>query len=328
MKKHLWAAALALALVATAVPAWALDAEALVPVGSAVGIELDAGGVMVVGLSEVQTETGTVTPAEEAGLRTGDVICALDGRGTANAAEFLTAVGELDGGEHRISVLRDGKETELTVIPAKNEDGAYQLGLWLRDSVTGIGTVTFYDPESGVFGALGHGVSDAGTGELLPFTTGSITGAEVVDVIRGAPGSPGELCGEFDREHVLGALDKNTERGIFGTAALENIGEAIPVAREDEVTLGPAVIRSSVGGGIRDYNVEISRVYRNAADSRFLLLTVTDPALLDATGGIVQGMSGSPIIQNGKLIGAVTHVLISDPAKGYGISIEKMLEAA
>ena len=297
--------------------------------GSAVGIELDADGVMVVGLSEVETADGPVSPAELAGLRTGDVIRAVDGRTTASAAEFLTAMAEMDGGEHRLTVRRGGDDLDFTVRPVQNGEGAYQMGLWLRDSVTGIGTVTFYDPGTGTFGALGHGVSDTGTGELLPFTAGSITGAEVVDVIRGMPGSPGELCGEFDRERVLGALEKNTEQGIFGVAAPELSGAPLPVAGEDEVRLGPATIRSCVdSGGARDYAVEISRIYRNATDSRFLLLTVTDPALLETTGGIVQGMSGSPIIQDGKLIGAVTHVLISDPAKGYGISIERMLEAA
>ena len=330
IKKHLFAAALlAFALPWAAAPAWALEATELVPVGSAVGIELDTDGVMVVGLSEVATAEGPVSPAERAGLQTGDVIRAVDGQATPSAAVFLTLMSSLDGGEHVLTVRRGEGELRFTVTPAQNPEGAYQMGLWLRDSVTGIGTVTFYDPNTGTFGALGHGISDTGTGELLPFATGSITGAEVVDVIRGAPGSPGELCGEFDRERVLGALNKNTERGIFGVASMEGAGAALPVAGEDEVTLGPAIIRSCVdGGGVREYDVEISRVYRNASDSRFLLLTVTDPALLAATGGIVQGMSGSPIIQNGKLIGAVTHVLISDPAKGYGISIEKMLEAA
>ena len=330
MKKHVFSAVAALLMLpALAANAYALEAEELVPVGSAVGIELEADGVLIVGLTEVETDTGPASPAEAAGLRTGDVICSVDGRATANAAEFLTVMSSIDAGEHSVTVRRDGKELELRVTPARNREGAYQFGLWLRDSVTGIGTVTFYDPNTGTFGALGHGISDAGTGELLPFETGSITGAEVVDVIPGNPGSPGELCGEFDRDTVLGVLNKNTDSGIFGTASLEELGAPIPVAGEDEVTLGPATIRSSVNGdGVREYSVEISRIYRNATDSRFLLLTVTDPELLEITGGIVQGMSGSPIIQNGKLIGAVTHVLISDPAKGYGISIEKMLEAA
>ena len=330
MKKHVFGALAALLILPSmAVSAYALEADELIPVGSAVGIELETDGVMIVGLTEVATRSGAASPASEAGLQSGDVIRAVDGRPTANAAEFLTVMQGIGAGEHSVTVRRDGKEMEFHVTPAQNREGAYQFGLWLRDSVTGIGTVTFYDPNSGTFGALGHGISDAGTGELLPFERGSITGAEVVDVIPGNPGSPGELCGEFDRETVLGVLSKNTESGIFGTASLEELGAPIPVAGEDEVSLGPATIRSSVGGGgVREYSVEISRIYRNAADSRFLLLTVTDPELLKITGGIVQGMSGSPIIQNGKLIGAVTHVLISDPAKGYGISIEKMLEAA
>ena len=189
--------------------------------------------------------------------------------------------------------------------------------------------MTFYDPASGTFGALGHGVNDLDSGELLPCADGCITGARVTDVVRGERGKAGELCGEFDRETVRGALEKNTARGIFGSGDFSAAGAAIPVADEDEVTLGPATILSNVrGDAVEEFDIEISRIYRGCTDSRFLLLTVTDQDLLDATGGIVQGMSGSPILQNGKIVGAVTHVLLSDPARGYGISIEEMLEAA
>ena len=307
----------------------ALEAEALVPVGTAVGIDLETDGVVVAGLGDVDTAQGVVRPAADAGLRTGDVILRIGERKTDSAAEFLTALSEADGGALPVTVKRGGEELELAVTPAQNREGAYQMGLWLRDGVSGIGTVTFYDPDSGVFGALGHGINDVETGELLPFDDGSITGAQVVDVIRGASGSPGELCGQFDRDAVLGSLEKNTDSGVFGTAPGLGTGIPVPVAHEDEVTLGPAVIRSNVSGcEVREYAVEISRVYRDAEDNRFLLLTVTDEELLRATGGIVQGMSGSPILQNGKLIGAVTHVLLSDPQRGYGISIDKMLAAA
>ena len=307
----------------------ALEAEELIPGGSAVGIELTADGVMIVGLTEVETEQGTASPAAEAGLLVGDVIRGIDGRGITNVAAFLTAMGGLNSGAHRLEVQRDGEMLTLTATPARNREGAYQFGLFLRDGVSGIGTVTFYDPVSGTFGALGHGINDLDTGRLLPFDDGSITDAEVVDVIPGKPGNPGELCGEFDGAAVLGSLRKNTESGIFGTALQETLGSPIPVGKENEVVLGPAVIRSCVdGGAVEEYAVEISRIYRDPADNRFLLVTVTDPALLAVTGGIVQGMSGSPIIQNGKLVGAVTHVLISDPTKGYGISMERMLQAA
>ncbi len=307
----------------------ALEAESLVPGGSAVGIDLETRGVIVVGLSDVETVQGDKRPAEEAGLAVGDVITQIGQRSIDSAADFLSAMREADGSSLELTVDREGKELCIHASPVKNREGSFQLGLWLRDGVSGIGTVTFYDPESGIFGALGHGINDVETGELLPFDTGSITGAQVVDVIPGTSGSPGELCGQFDRETVLGALEKNTDSGIFGTALLPQGSAPIPVAHEDEVELGPALIRSNISGSdVRDYTVEISRIYRDAEDNRFLLLTVTDPALLAVTGGIVQGMSGSPILQNGKLVGAVTHVLLNDPHKGYGISIDRMLQAA
>ena len=269
----------------------ALEATELVPGGSAVGIELQTDGVMIVGLTEVQTENGAAQPAADAGLKPGDVIRRIGDREVDSAAEFLTVMSGADGGAIRVTAERSGREIFFDVTPAKNAEGSYQLGLWLRDGVSGIGTVTFYDPETGAFGALGHGINDIDTGELVSFDAGSITGAEIVDVIRGASGSPGELCGQFDKDDVLGSLEKNTDSGIFGTAGLSGFGEPVPVAREDEVVLGPAVIRSNVSGGeVKEYAVEISRIYRDSDDNRFMLLTVTDEALLERTGGIVQGM--------------------------------------
>ena len=215
------------------------------------------------------------------------------------------------------------------MTPVRSEDGRWQLGLWLREGVSGIGTVTYYDPETGQFGALGHGINDVESGDLLPFEGGSITEADVVDVVKGAPGSPGELCGQPDREQVLGELERNTGSGIFGVAEFDAAGAPVPVASPQEVRLGPASILTTVnGGGVAEYSVEISRIYRQPEEHRFLMLTVTDPRLLEQTGGIVQGMSGSPILQDGKLIGAVTHVLLSDATRGYGIGIQDMLDAA
>ncbi|MCC8156591.1 MAG: SpoIVB peptidase [Oscillospiraceae bacterium] len=307
-------AALLLGLLTFTPPAaLALEAETLVPVGSAVGIRMETDGVMVAGLTDVETADGTVSPAREAGLQAGDIIKRIGARTTDSAAAFLAAVAALDGEPLDVTATRDGQELTVQITPALRADGAYQLGLWLRDGISGIGTVTFYDPASGTFGALGHGVSDLDTGALLPFDNGSITGASVVDVVPGSPGAPGELCGEFAEDTVLGTLEKNTDSGIFGIASWEIEGAAVPVADKDEVHLGPAVILSDVGsGGAAEYEVEISRVYQNSGDNRFLLLTVTDEALLAATGGIVQGMSGSPILQDGKIVGAVTHVCVNE----------------
>ena len=320
-------------LLALAVPLLAagraLAVDELVPMGRAVGIELEAGGVMVAGLSEVETDDGVRAPAAEAGLQPGDVITAVGARETRSAAELLSALSALDGGAVDLTLRRGTETLTRSVTPVMGREGRWQLGLWLRDGVSGIGTVTYYDPASGAFGALGHGINDMESGKLLPFEGGTLTGARVVDVVKGAPGAPGELCGKPDPERVLGELGKNTGCGVFGTAEFDDLGEAVPIASEDEVKLGPATILATVDGEtVGEYAVEISRIYRQPEDHRFLMLTVTDPQLLGLTGGIVQGMSGSPILQNGKLVGAVTHVLLSDATRGYGISIREMLDAA
>lgn len=311
------------------VNAFALEAEALVPMGSTVGIQLRTEGIMVVGLNQVEAENGACCPAADAGLQPGDMIIRIGKYDTATAADFLSAVAELDGSAVSLTALRDGEEMEFQVTPAKTAEGGWQMGLWLRDGVSGIGTLTFYDPVSGVYGALGHGINDLDTGLLMPASEGVITRASVVDVIKGCEGTPGELCGTFDKEDVLGSISGNTGCGIFGVYDGGECGQAIPVADESEVRLGDATILANVSGDtVEEYSVEISRIYRDNGDHRFLMLTVKDQRLLDQTGGIVQGMSGSPIIQDGKLIGAVTHVLISDPTRGYGISIQDMLDAA
>lgn len=322
-----WAVAVLLCLL---LPANAFASEALVPMGCTVGIRLETDGVTVAGFSEVDTADGAATPAADAGLKAGDVITGIGDRETKTAAEFLSAMAAADGSTMHLTARRDGKDLTFQVTPAQSREGCWQLGLWLRDGISGIGTVTYYDPETGCFGALGHGINDLDTGKLLPFEEGEITGARVVDVVKGGAGAPGELCGQPDEDAVLGTLEKNTASGIFGTAEfLCDAGQCIPVATEEEVKLGPATILTTVNdGGVEEYEIEISRIYRQPDEHRFLQLTVTDPRLIERTGGIVQGMSGSPILQDGKLIGAVTHVLISDSRRGYGISIRDMLNAA
>lgn len=303
--------------------------DELVPMGNTIGIELKMDGVMIVGLSQVATDAGEAQPAGDAGLLPGDIITMLGDREITCAGDFLTVASEMDGSPVPITISRNDRTVQFTVTPAKNSSGAYQLGLWLRDGVSGIGTMTYYDPQSGVYGALGHGINDVDTGELIPVQNGEITAAEVIDVIKGAGGTPGELCGKMDEDSVIGSIDMNTNCGVFG--ALEQCveGEAIPIASESEIVLGPASILSNISGKeVKEYAIEICRIYRDTGDARSVMISVTDPELLEATGGIVQGMSGSPIIQNGKLVGAVTHVLINDPTRGYGISIEKMLNTA
>ena len=203
------------------------------------------------------------------------------------------------------------------------------MGVYLRQGISGIGTVTFYDPETGMFGTLGHGVSDA-TGSLLQMTQGNAYTANVVSVKRGKSGDPGQLKGSAESLAVFGSLLKNTPQGVFGMTHFGWEGEAIPTADYEEITAGPAFVRCQVKGeAVREYSVEILKCYpKTRTDGRNFLIKITDPALLECTGGIVQGLSGSPIIQGGKLVGAVTHVLVNDPTRGYGIFIENMLEAA
>ena len=233
-----------------------------------------------------------------------------------------------------IRAMRGDREVQMTAQAVKcSADGCYKLGAWIRDSMAGIGTMTFYDPATHVFGALGHGVSDVDTARLMPLQSGSIMYAEVSDVKRGVVGAPGELHGVFRVEQDLGELYANTASGVFGTLTDEKLtggAAAVEVAERSQIKTGKAVILSNIAGDrVEEYEVEITRVYPDGGgENRDMTLKVTDRRLLEATGGIVQGMSGSPILQNGRLVGAVTHVLVNDPTTGYGIAIGTMLDAA
>lgn len=306
----------------------ALEAERLVPVGHTIGIKLFAEGVVVIGLAEVETGSGTLTPGADCGLRVGDVIEEANGQEVESSEQFAALLQ--CGGRVELNVTRNGEDLTLAAHPALGTDGTWRLGAWIRDSMAGIGTVTFYDPDTGTFGALGHGITDTDTGLLMPLGDGSVMHASVKAVKRGSAGEPGELKGNFDLARDLGELYANTERGVFGS--IEDIGlteeDAVPVAKAGEAKAGPAEILSNVSGdSVEAYSVEILRVL-DASGTQNLLLQVTDQRLIQQTGGIVQGMSGSPILQDGKLVGAVTHVMVNDPARGYGILIENMLAEA
>ncbi len=310
----------------------ALAEGALIPVGEPVGIRVTVDGVLVVDVSEVETGSGALaSPAGEAGVRAGDVITAINGREVTSAQELGAAIAALGGKQAELSVTRSGRQIAFFVSPVTETDGGPKLGLWLRDGITGIGTVTYIDPETGAFGALGHGVNDARSGALLPVEDGSVCRARIVDVKPGKAGEPGELAGSFSVADEIGRIRENTVYGIFGTMERSSGGRhaPVPVAAPEEVESGPATILACVSGGeAKEYDVEIARAGFAAGDGRDLTVHVTDPELIAATGGIVQGMSGSPILQNGKLVGAVTHVLTGDPARGYGIYAEKMVKTA
>ena len=304
------------------IPQAALAAQTLVPVGQVVGLELNEDRVTVAAFDDTIGKA-----AQEAGLQAGDELRRIDGQAVHTARDVQEAL-EHSRGVVDVEILRDGKTMTLRLTPAITADGP-RLGLYLRQGVTGIGTVTWYDPGSGSFAALGHGVN-SGAGDLVAMTGGSAYAARVQSVKPGKAGQPGQLIGVITDSTPVGNLFRNTNRGVFGTTAAPWFGQALPVAENGEIKAGPATIRSTVAGNTpRDYSVEILKIYPGTRDdSRNMLIRVTDPALLSATGGIVQGMSGSPIIQDGKLIGAVTHVLVNDPTTGYGIFIENMLDAA
>lgn len=309
----------------------AYEGKYLIPMGNAVGINLQSEGVMIVGVPEILADGKSTSPARSAGLSAGDIITQVGTQRVSTNEDLKSAINKLDGSPVVVKVSRGQSTLQLQVTPHKAEDGHCELGLWMRDGIAGIGTLTFYDPDTGTFGALGHAVNDNETGVIIPLRTGSVMRSFVTDVIQGQAGMPGQLHGTFNNEQILGSLTKNSSSGIFGTMKKNDLTTgkiALPVADFSEIKTGPAIILSNVSGtDIMEYKVEITRLYTGAeAVGRSMMITVKDPELIAKTGGIVQGMSGSPILQNGKIIGAVTHVLINDPTRGYGISIENMLD--
>ena len=335
--KSLWGraaalcAAILLALTVCVRGAYAQE-KTVIPLGQAVGIKLFAQGVLVVGLSDITTQEGPVSPARACGLQAGDVITHINDDPVNSIEQVQTVLQDLEGDEMELTVLRDETSRDMTTHAVQcSADGAYKLGAWIRDSMAGIGTLTFYEPETGRFGTLGHGISDVDTAVLMKLQRGAITPASIAGVVKGVDGRPGELRGSFSSGKDLGTLYANTTCGVFGhlTNAAAQGGTPVPVALPQQVHTGPATIRSNVSGTqVEEYTVEILKVYEHTGDSRDLMLKVTDPRLLAQTGGIVQGMSGSPILQDGKLVGAVTHVLIDHADRGYGIFAQRMLEQA
>ena len=305
--KKAGAAVLFLFLLGAAFPglAWAQELELG---GQVVGIQIHTEGVLVADMAPVETAEGSRSPAEEAGVRRGDLILAVCGRPVGGTGELIEAVAALDGAPAELTVQRQKERLQLFVRPALSTENQWKLGMWLRDGVSGIGTLTFCDPATGRFGALGHSISDADTGIVVPLDSGCITDAQIVGVTPGAAGAPGELKGCADLGRVLGSVDRNTGHGVYGRMDAHSAGQK---AETGEIRLGEASILCTVDGREkREFAVQITRIYKDG-DGEHVLLNVTDPALRAVTGGIVQGMSGSPILQNGLLVGAVTHVSVS-----------------
>lgn len=298
----------------------------LVPLGCTMGILINTQGVLVSSLAATQ-DGQSPSPAEKAGLAAGDLITSMNGTEIKNAADFTEAAAKLTGETVEIGYERNGEAKTAEVTP-DCASGKPELGMWLRDGVTGVGTMTYYDPATGEYGGLGHSICDAQSGAEIPLGSGSVFSSSVVEVVRGSVGTPGQLHGIFDLTHADGSIVSNSVVGIFGsvTGGFEAAMQPMEVADESEIETGKATILSNVSGTqVSEYDIEITRVNTSDGSGRCIMLKVTDPELIDATGGIVQGMSGSPIIQNGMLVGAVTHVTVSDPTKGFGVSAERML---
>lgn len=299
--------------------------------GTPFGMKLYTEGVLVIELTSVDTANGTVNPAEKAGIKKGDYIVSVDGRKIYSNEDLSAAVAKSEGRKMKFEISRDGKKIFVSfAAEISRETGDYKIGLWIRDSSAGIGTLTFYSPATGVVCGLGHGVCDEDTGTLLELNSGELVSAEIISVSRGSSGSPGQLKGKFKYD-TIGSIDMNDQSGVYsflkGKINLSNLTE---VALKQEIKDGEAQILCTVDGAEPElFSCRVKKrgsAYLSATQN--LVVTVTDKRLLELTGGIVQGMSGSPILQNGKIIGAVTHVLIDDPTSGYGIFVENMLKEA
>lgn len=311
----------------------AIHEEYVIPCGCPVGIYLETQGIMVI-------DTGTVVDAEgisrspaENILQSGDYIQAVNGTFITQKEELIQEIQNTKEDTVMLTVRRNNQAFEVQIQPVIAPDGTYKAGIWVRDDMQGIGTLTYIQGEQ--FGALGHGVNDVDTGELVEIGEGELRKATVLGIMKGTSGAPGSVTGSVDYSEsgYLGSIEGNSECGISGTMKTSGIWEerieekSLPIGLKQEVVTGPAYIQSNISGEMKEYEIEIREVHLgNAHTTKGMEIQVTDPELLELTGGIIQGMSGSPIIQDGKVIGAVTHVFVNDPTRGYGIFIENMLE--
>lgn len=302
----------------------------VVPSGEIFGVKIHADGVMVVGMDAVATENGSISPAKEAGVKIGDIIHAVNGK-EVHSADALNKAFKNGSDTAKLTILRNGKQNEITLnLVYSKENKEKKAGLWVRDSTAGVGTLTFYEPETGVFGGLGHAICDSDTGTIMPLRSGKAIETKVSGCYKGGPGITGELCGVFQKR-TIGELYANLPNGVYGKLKKCNSKQdVLPVATKKEVKLGKAQIISTVDEtGPHYYDVEITKIYPNSDENgKNMILEIKDDALIAKTGGIVQGMSGSPILQNGMLVGAVTHVFVNNARQGYGVFAENMLRQA
>ncbi len=308
----------------------------VVPLGNTVGLRLYTSGVLVVGMSEIEgNDHKKYKPYENTGIEEGDMIVEVANKEVTCTADLLTNVNNSNGKDINIIYVRNGKSIETSITPIKAQDNKYKLGLWVRDAAAGVGTVSFYEPATRTFAALGHGIQDIDTEQLLDIAKGDFITTKIVSIVKGEKGNPGKIQGSIENSTVIGEVYKNTEFGVYGklsniSALNINIKNALEVATRDEIQTGPAKIRCTLEDNkTQEYSIEIERIYKNNNENnKSMLVKVTDEELIKKTGGIIQGMSGSPIIQNNKVVGALTHVLVNDPQKGYGVFADLMIKQA
>ena len=304
-----------------------IEEPEVIPGGNIVGLQIETEGILVLGTGEVVLKDGSKAEPAKGILRSGDYIVGINGKIGITRQEFLDSIGVE---QLKLTVNRGGENITLEVQPVQDYSGKYKLGAWIRTDAQGIGTVT-YMTSDGDFGALGHGITDVDTGLLMEIEEGTLFDAEVLSIVKGKNGTPGELIGIIRQSGIstIGKITENCSKGIYGQVkpALVERKKTIPIGLKQDIEPGTATILCQIDNEVKEYDIEIERIELGRTnDNKGLVIRITDEELLKRTGGIVQGMSGSPILQNGKLIGAVTHVLVNDPTRGYGIFIENMLE--
>lgn len=301
----------------------------VVPVGKAVGMKLYTEGVLVVGMSEINGKK----PYENSGIQEGDAIIEINNEQIENTNDLIETVNKSNGKTVEVKYKRKEQTITTSIEPAKVNENEYKLGLWVRDAAAGVGTMTFYEPSSGMFAALGHGIADIDTSELINIESGELTTTNILSIVKGQKGTPGEIRGTIENSESLGSIYKNTSFGVYGKVQSKNKldinnMEEMDVALRDEIKTGKAQILCELENGKTEkYDVEIKKLYlNNNENNKSMVIKITDEKLIEKTGGIIQGMSGAPIIQNGKFIGAVTHVLVNDPTVGYGVFADIMIK--
>ena len=311
-----------------------LPKTTVIPVGNIAGVKLYTNGVLVVGMSEIEGEDSkTYKPYEHTGIEEGDTIVKVNNNLVSSTDDLIEKVNMSNGKEVEIEYIHDEETKECSITPVKTSKEEYKLGLWVRDSAAGVGTVTFYEPSTQTFGALGHGITDIDTGDLLNIASGEFVTAKILNIKKGENGNPGKIQGTVEEQETIGDITKNTEFGIYGkiqdlSSLNIDTSKEMEVALREEIQTGKATILCSLDNQtVKEYEIEITKIYRdNNYNNKSMEIKVTDEELIEKTGGIIQGMSGSPIIQNGKFIGAVTHVLVNSSTEGYAIFGDLMLK--